>query len=155
MKNGPVQRLWLMVRDKTAAKLISVVVSLAILWLLYRKMDLSAILEVLSTSSPVWLLISVGMIIPITLANAFRFRWAASTKDKISHVDAFAMTVISNAMNLFLPAKLGDLAKSHFLYETQKTRIGAAVSVIVFESCLLYTSPSPRDGLLSRMPSSA
>ena len=26
---------------------------------------------------------------------------------------------------------------------------------MVFQSCLLYTSPSPRDGLLSRMPSSA
>ena len=26
---------------------------------------------------------------------------------------------------------------------------------IVLETCLLYTSPSPRDGLLSRMPSSA
>ena len=25
----------------------------------------------------------------------------------------------------------------------------------VLETCLLYTSPSPRDGLLSRMPSSA
>ena len=25
----------------------------------------------------------------------------------------------------------------------------------VFVACLLYTSPSPRDGLLSRMPSSA
>ena len=25
----------------------------------------------------------------------------------------------------------------------------------VYSSCLLYTSPSPRDGLLSRMPSSA
>ena len=25
----------------------------------------------------------------------------------------------------------------------------------VFSNCLLYTSPSPRDGLLSRMPSSA
>ena len=25
----------------------------------------------------------------------------------------------------------------------------------VFDGCLLYTSPSPRDGLLSRMPSSA
>ena len=25
----------------------------------------------------------------------------------------------------------------------------------LIESCLLYTSPSPRDGLLSRMPSSA
>ena len=26
---------------------------------------------------------------------------------------------------------------------------------ISYRSCLLYTSPSPRDGLLSRMPSSA
>ena len=31
--------------------------------------------------------------------------------------------------------------------------VGADVEVIVL--CLLYTSPSPRDGLLSRMPSSA
>ena len=27
--------------------------------------------------------------------------------------------------------------------------------IIRFQNCLLYTSPSPRDGLLSRMPSSA
>ena len=26
---------------------------------------------------------------------------------------------------------------------------------LMYTSCLLYTSPSPRDGLLSRMPSSA
>ena len=26
---------------------------------------------------------------------------------------------------------------------------------VLFQGCLLYTSPSPRDGLLSRMPSSA
>ena len=29
------------------------------------------------------------------------------------------------------------------------------ISSIVNNACLLYTSPSPRDGLLSRMPSSA
>ena len=28
-------------------------------------------------------------------------------------------------------------------------------SITVVSACLLYTSPSPRDGLLSRMPSSA
>ena len=36
--------------------------------------------------------------------------------------------------------------------------VGAALTVTgnaYFNSCLLYTSPSPRDGLLSRMPSSA
>ena len=31
----------------------------------------------------------------------------------------------------------------------------AAVAALRFKTCLLYTSPSPRDGLLSRMPSSA
>ena len=34
--------------------------------------------------------------------------------------------------------------------------IGLALLLLVgFYICLLYTSPSPRDGLLSRMPSSA
>ena len=34
-------------------------------------------------------------------------------------------------------------------------RSNAAVSGAVLEDCLLYTSPSPRDGATSRMPSSA
>ena len=33
----------------------------------------------------------------------------------------------------------------------QQERLGFGIVL----SCLLYTSPSPRDGLLSRMPSSA
>mgnify|MGYP003323809683 CR=1 FL=1 len=31
----------------------------------------------------------------------------------------------------------------------------AAFTDRIYKTCLLYTSPSPRDGLLSRMPSSA
>lgn len=127
------QRLWTMVRGKATAKLLSAAISLTILWFLYRKLDLSAIVEVLSTSSPAWLLISIGMIIPITLANALRFRWASTRERSLSYVDSLAMTVISIGMNLFLPAKLGDLTKSHFIYETQKVPVGVAVSVIVFE----------------------
>ena len=33
--------------------------------------------------------------------------------------------------------------------------MGVALGLNVAGNCLLYTSPSPRDGLLSRMPSSA
>ena len=36
--------------------------------------------------------------------------------------------------------------------EYNQTRIGC---VAFFDTCLLYTSPSPRDATLSRMPSSA
>ena len=39
---------------------------------------------------------------------------------------------------------------------TAKSLFGEMKQMLVwFKSCLLYTSPSPRDGLLSRMPSSA
>ena len=37
----------------------------------------------------------------------------------------------------------------------ERSAAGSANNVGVLSHCLLYTSPSPRDGLLSRMPSSA
>ena len=40
---------------------------------------------------------------------------------------------------------LGDICRTRF----------PKWSYYIITSCLLYTSPSPRDGLLSRMPSSA
>ena len=43
--------------------------------------------------------------------------------------------------------------------QVPKLQVQVRVQVLCFHykyiSCLLYTSPSPRDGLLSRMPSSA
>ena len=41
-----------------------------------------------------------------------------------------------------------------FMCATQLQRIADSLAEIL-RLCLLYTSPSPRDGLLSRMPSSA
>ena len=40
-------------------------------------------------------------------------------------------------------------------YATVKLRETSFRDQAVYHVCLLYTSPSPRDGLLSRMPSSA
>ena len=39
--------------------------------------------------------------------------------------------------------------------EAQAAAVGAQILREGGNACLLYTSPSPRDGLLSRMPSSA
>ena len=42
---------------------------------------------------------------------------------------------------------------------TQDAKVGSGITLSPdghgYYTCLLYTSPSPRDGLLSRMPSSA
>ena len=56
------------------------------------------------------------------------------------------------------------LAGGYFVYLTIKLLLQgvlgsikgmAGIITALDNSCLLYTSPSPRDGLLSRMPSSA
>ena len=46
----------------------------------------------------------------------------------------------------------------HHLYQTLTRAVPGGQDALLFgwlQTCLLYTSPSPRDGLLSRMPSSA
>ena len=54
---------------------------------------------------------------------------------------------------LFLASK--DETFEKFLAFIKKTEKRVGHSLVCLRSCLLYTSPSPRDGLLSRMPSSA
>ena len=51
------------------------------------------------------------------------------------------------------PATFQSIRKE--LGSAQRPAHYLAIPPALFELCLLYTSPSPRDGLLSRMPSSA
>ena len=63
-----------------------------------------------------------------------------------------------DVMNLIMSGSLQDNEIEEFLLVMNEK--GASINEIstaasVMRDCLLYTSPSPRDGLLSRMPSSA
>ena len=48
-----------------------------------------------------------------------------------------------------------NLEKPDFPTPLNQSESGLGVATKKYADCLLYTSPSPRDGLLSRMPSSA
>ena len=48
-----------------------------------------------------------------------------------------------------------DVTTAQPLTDGQRTQLLASLKASLNKDCLLYTSPSPRDGLLSRMPSSA
>ena len=56
---------------------------------------------------------------------------------------------------------INDYPKDLYIYDYKTKTSSSLISYDWFPShakyylCLLYTSPSPRDGLLSRMPSSA
>ena len=59
---------------------------------------------------------------------------------------------------MLLEAATAMICMAHAIYfeaRSESTAAQMAVGHVILNSCLLYTSPSPRDGLLSRMPSSA
>ena len=59
-------------------------------------------------------------------------------------------------LNTKILSEIRDTVKKHQGYITLiKVEEDLKASADIFTICLLYTSPSPRDGLLSRMPSSA
>jgi len=133
MKQVSSNNSWAEIRRKGPQKLLAAVVSLVILFLIYQQIDLAAMIDVLAASNKVWLILSIFMIIPITMLSAVRLRWVATRQYRPSNIDAFRLTVIANALNLFLPAKLGDLAKSHFFHKEQTAPIGVSISIIVYE----------------------
>ena len=51
--------------------------------------------------------------------------------------------------------KIIDAINNKFKLSKQKPKFKGLLTTGNINNCLLYTSPSPRDGLLSRMPSSA
>ena len=67
--------------------------------------------------------------------------WTLPERDKYSHTREYMEANISKAM--------GGRVAEEMIFGHDKVTSGAS------SDCLLYTSPSPRDGLLSRMPSSA
>ena len=69
------------------------------------------------------------------------------------------MTETKFDLNISKDMNLLELSTKHvdgnlYFVKTKKNWVADNDSIYV-HSCLLYTSPSPRDGLLSRMPSSA
>ena len=76
----------------------------------------------------------------------------------IARVIQFTEIVVTKA-NELIAAKDFDRAYWHlaFLREEYPNAkgLGKSISDLLYQDCLLYTSPSPRDATLSRMPSSA
>jgi len=118
---------------RNGASLLSLVVSAALLVALYRSLDVSLIGQVLLRADRLWLVLSVGMILPITLLRAVRFYLVAPPRSLPGVGEALRLTLVSSALNVFLPTKAGDLIKSYFVAKRSATPVGVAVAIVVYE----------------------
>ena len=63
-----------------------------------------------------------------------------------------SILLIQQICQLFIMIFFGFLLVRGRVLTAENSKV---LSILLLYVCLLYTSPSPRDGLLSRMPSSA
>jgi glycosyltransferase 2 family protein len=115
------------------ATLLSLGVSGALLVTLYRNLDVRLIAEALLRANRTWLVISVGMIVPITYLRAVRFYWVAPAGALPGTGEAFRLTLVASALNVFLPAKAGDLVKGYFVATRSTTPAGVALAIVAYE----------------------
>lgn len=113
--------------------LVSLVVSGVLLVALYRSLDIRLVGRTLLGADPVWLVASVGMILPITVLRAIRFFWVAPPRALPGVGEALRLTLAATALNVFLPAKSGDLIKSYFIAKRTDTSAGVSVAIVVYE----------------------
>ena len=91
-------------------------------------------------------------VIPLVFSMSMPMVLSMMVNSLFNIVDSYFVAKVSEAamtaLSLVYPAQLVVTAVS--------VGFGVGINVLIaFYICLLYTSPSPRDGLLSRMPSSA
>ena len=82
-------------------------------------------------------------------------------------IQYYAITWLLSAVFIYLFLKYSPITRELGLTKEQVNdlvflyglifgaMIGGRIGYMLFYGCLLYTSPSPRDGRISRMPSSA
>ena len=114
-------------------KIISLAVSLAILALIYTQFDIAQLGLILAGSDPFWLAVSLLMVVPLTGLTAFRLSVLMPRAGVLGVGQATRMTLIASVLNMILPSKMGDIAKSHVIAQRCNVSGAFALALVVFE----------------------
>ena len=92
------------------------------------------------------------------LGDIVRYTPGVNTSQGEGHRDSVVFRGVRSTADFYLDGVRDDVQYYRSLYNLEQVEILRGPNALLFGrggTCLLYTSPSPRDGLLSRMPSSA
>ena len=114
-------------------KLISLHVSLIILAVIYWKIDLHSLIYVFKNCNGWWLIISLGMVVPLTLLTSRRLQQLIPHSARLGFAEANRLTLVASALNIMLPFKMGEITKAYFVKERTQLDGSFSLSLVVFE----------------------
>lgn len=114
-------------------KFISIAVSVAILLIIYSKIDFQGLIQVFKNCDRLWMIISLGMVIPITLVTAWRLQQLMPKGTRLGFVEANRLILGASVLNMVLPSKMGDIVKAYFMRDRGYLSGSLSLSLVVFE----------------------
>ena len=114
-------------------RLISLLVSVAILAIIYWRMDFARMGPVFRDCDPLWLVLSLGVVVPLTLMTAWRLDQLMPGGARLGIGESNRLILVASVLNLVLPSKMGDLAKAWFIKERGHASASLAFALVVFE----------------------
>ncbi|MEO1374902.1 MAG: lysylphosphatidylglycerol synthase transmembrane domain-containing protein [Cyanobacteria bacterium J06635_10] len=114
-------------------KLISIAVSLTILVIIYWKIDFPKLIEVFQNSDRLWMIISLGMVVPLTMLTAWRLQQLTPSRTRLGFGEANRLILTASVLNMVLPSKMGDIVKAYFIKERGHLEGSLSLSLVVFE----------------------
>lgn len=127
-------------------RLVSILVSLLIIALIYWRIDFRSLIQVFQNCNPTWMVISLGMVVPITLITAWRLQQlmpsrrsqvaidpAAPSLPALPFTEATRLILAASTLNMVLPSKMGDIAKAYFMRDRGHLSGSLSLSLVIFE----------------------
>ncbi|WP_028581946.1 lysylphosphatidylglycerol synthase transmembrane domain-containing protein [Desulfogranum japonicum] len=112
---------------------ISLLISLGILALIYLRIDTERLFIVFKQCNLSLLFLSLAMVIPITLATAWRLQFMAPSNIGMGLLESNRLILAASSLNMVLPSKMGDVIKAYFMRDKGNISGSLALSLVVFE----------------------
>jgi glycosyltransferase 2 family protein len=114
-------------------RVISIVVSLIILAIVYTKTDVAGLARVFQNCDRLWMVISLGMVVPLTLITSWRLQQLMPGTGSLGFWEANRLILAASVLNMVLPSKMGDITKAYFMRDRGHLSGSLALSLVVFE----------------------
>ncbi|AFZ37410.1 hypothetical protein Sta7437_3928 [Stanieria cyanosphaera PCC 7437] len=114
-------------------RFISIVISVAILIIIYSQIELTKLLAIFKNCDLFWMIISLGMVIPLTLFTSWRLQQLIPQEKNLSFIEANRLILGSSVLNMVLPSKMGDIAKAYFMRERNNVSGSLSLAIVIFE----------------------
>ncbi len=112
---------------------LGIAISIASLWFVLRGVDFASVGAILRTAVPAWILATVLLQVVDVLFRTARWQQLVAPIKWIRFASMLAYLLVGYLANNILPARLGELVRSHYLGDREGVSRASALGTVVVE----------------------